>query len=415
MKRTIIGIICCMLPVLCGCTTEINQQETRFESAGISVGNTVNDTVNDIVNEKEIVLQNDSEYPEYYRREVITTINETADVVTADSVSYIFITDLHLDSDAANTTAAYRQLNAVVDVANNTDIDFVCVGGDLYDGRHAQEGGKEEALDIIRSVSEVLTKCNKPVFILQGNHDDNSFSAQIDGNLLYDADYIINKEEWYNATMAYFDQYASAYERGYFYYDIHGKNARVICLNMSDSDDTVVDGMQKEMGMYFYGYKDKQIDWLLNTAMSDENLDYYIMSHDGFEYPEGYSASSNRETLRNILEAANNHQNYDDGKFSKDFSKYTGKPVLYNCGHLHLFRAVEDAGTGGLTIINSEKAKISRHGVWGNFGASGYTVETLRNESEVTEALFDVVVSKKDTIDFIRFGSGDNRILKLDN
>ncbi|MDD6798642.1 MAG: metallophosphoesterase, partial [Clostridia bacterium] len=349
------------------------------ESVAISSTEVIQET------ESRITLTRNSQYPDYYETEVIKTIRTIESTATGDSVNYIFITDFHLDNDEISKVAAYRQLNAVVDIANNSDIDFVCVGGDIYNGRHAEENGKQNAMEILRSVSEILKECNKPVFILHGNHDDNSFSAQIDGNLLYDADYIINKEEWYSVTMAYFSSYATDYQDGYFYYDLPGKNTRVICLNMSDSDDTVVDGMQAEMGMHFYGYKDRQIDWLLNKAMTREDCKYLIMSHDAFDYPEGYSAVSNRDTLKNILSAAYTHQNYDDGKFSKNFSEWNANLVLYNSGHLHMERTYFDPSMGGLPILNTEKAKVSVHGVWGSFGPTGYRVEMTRTANTVSE------------------------------
>ena len=101
--------------------------------------------------------------------------------------------------------------------------------------------------------------------------------------------------------MAHFPQYAAKYQNGYYYYDLPGKNTRVICLNMSDSDDTVTDGKQAQMGMYFYGYSDEQIDWLLNTAMARQDCNYLFMSHDAFDYPEGYGEGGNRDTLQQIL------------------------------------------------------------------------------------------------------------------
>jgi len=333
--------------------------------------------------------------------------------VTGDSVSYIFITDTHLDTDENNTVAAYRQYNAVVDIANNTDIDFVCVGGDIYDGRHAEENGKENAMQILRNVSEILTACNKPVFILHGNHDDNSFSAQTDGNLLYGADYIINKDEWYSVTMAYFPQYATEYQEGYFYYDLPDKNVRVICLNMSDSDDTVVNGEQNEMGMYFYGYKDRQITWLLNKAMSRDDCQYLIMSHDAFDYPEGYSDTSNRDTLKNILTAAYTHTDYNDGKFAKNFADWGGELVLYNSGHLHMERTYLDESMGGLPVLNTDKGKVATHGVWGSFGSNGYWTQSPRTAGTISEACFDIVVSKDGELDFIRFGAGDDWQVKI--
>lgn len=336
----------------------------------------------------------------------VTEDKNVQDDITGESVSYIFITDLHLDTSEDAQTAAYRQLNAVVDVVNNTDIDFVCVGGDLYNGRDAEQDGKQKAMDKIESVSEILEECDKPVFILKGNHDDNSFSAQEDGNLLFDADYIINREEWYSVTMAHFPQYAAKYQNGYYYYDLPGKNTRVICLNMSDSDDTVTDGKQAQMGMYFYGYSDEQIDWLLNTAMARQDCNYLFMSHDAFDYPEGYGEGGNRDTLQQILKAAYTHTTFESGAFEKDFSHWTGNVVLYNSGHLHMERAVRDEETGGLPILNTQASLFSQSRGW-QFD-KGYTMAKDREKDTATEALFNVVISTGDKIQIVRFGAGED-------
>lgn len=169
-----------VLLVSAGCGSRNNVPGGSVQAESIAG----NDKGSTSVSTADVTLTRDSEYPDYYEQEVRKTIQTLDDTITGDSVSYIFITDTHLDSNEASTTAAYRMYNAVVDVANNSDVDFVCVGGDIYDGRHAEENGKANAMQIIRNVAEILSTCNKPVFFLHGNHDDNSFSAQVDGNLL---------------------------------------------------------------------------------------------------------------------------------------------------------------------------------------------------------------------------------------
>ena len=124
--------------------------------AGNDKGSTSVSAADGVSQARNVTLTRDLEYPDYYEQEVRKTIQTLDNTITGDSVSYIFITDTHLDSNEASTTAAYRMYNAVVDVANNSDVDFVCVGGDIYDGRHAEENGKANAMQIIRNVSGIL-------------------------------------------------------------------------------------------------------------------------------------------------------------------------------------------------------------------------------------------------------------------
>mgnify|MGYP002537306580 CR=1 FL=1 len=149
-----------VLLVSAGCGSRNNVPGGSVQAESIAG----NDKGSTSVSTADVTLTRDSEYPDYYEQEVRKTIQTLDDTITGDSVSYIFITDTHLDSNEASTTAAYRMYNAVVDVANNSDVDFVCVGGDIYDGRHAEENGKANAMQIIRNVAEILSACNKPVF-----------------------------------------------------------------------------------------------------------------------------------------------------------------------------------------------------------------------------------------------------------
>lgn len=383
--------------------------------SGVGADKVSNSTSQKVSGVDEMNLTQTSNYPEDYKTEVEKSIHTYQTMDTAETVSYIFISDIHLGKPDNKYSieeldeAVYRELYALVDVANNTDIDFVCVGGDIQDGTSGESDSKEVALDYLNKVSEILSNCNKPVLLLKGNHDDNSFSASSNPELLYNPDYIINNEEWYEATMAYFSQYTQSYQDGYFYYDLPDKNVRVVCLNMSDSDDTVVDGKRNEIGMYSYGYKDAQIDWLLNTAMAREDCEYVFLSHDAFDYPEGYSESSNRDTLEAIVNAASEHTVFQKGKFSKDFTSWTGKMELYHCGHLHQERTIVSEEAGGIPLLNTDIGRaISSFNPPQRWKDMQYEHMDGRKLNTINEALFDIVISGQKDVKFIRFGNGDD-------
>lgn len=398
-KRTVLCLILTFIFILSACSTKDNTN---------NVNNADNNKTSE---ERNITLTETEYYPESYTEEVLNTINTVNNKITGESVSYIFITDIHMDTSEETQVAAYRELNALVDVANNTDIDFVCIGGDMYNGRDAGTNGKQVAMDKIESIAEILEKCNKPVFMLKGNHDDNSFSAQEDDSLLFDADYIINRDEWYSVTMKHFSQYAQGYQNGYFYYDLPDKNTRVVCLNMSDSDDTVTDGKQNQMGMYYYGYQNEQIQWLLDEAMSRQDCNYMFMCHDAFDYPQGYGADSNRDTLQAILKAAYTHTAFNMNGFEKDFSNWNGNVVLYNSGHLHMERAIRDEETGGLPLLNTQSGMYAAQSRGWMFD-KGYSMVAEKVKDTAQEALFNVVISTGDDIQIVRFGAGEDHSLE---
>ena len=52
----------------------------------------------DVQKDRTVNLTQDDSYPESYREEVLQTIQTVQDDITGESVSYIFITDLHFDT-----------------------------------------------------------------------------------------------------------------------------------------------------------------------------------------------------------------------------------------------------------------------------------------------------------------------------
>ncbi len=365
-------------------------------------------------------LSNATIYDETYINEIAKTVNAVNETAYDQDISYVFITDTHIGLDEEQTEDIYREIQSAVDVANNSDVDFLCLGGDIEDGRFAGDsGGKQTALDILQRVSDILKGCNKPVFILKGNHDDNSFSAQVDGELLYDPDYIINSSEWYQATMANFSQYATDYQDGYYYYDIPGKDTRVICLNMSNSSDEIIDGKRVEMGMYYYGYHDEQIEWLLNTAMTRTDCKYVFLCHDAFDFPEGYNEKSNRDVLANILKAAYTHTNFQSEKFAKDFTNWNGKVLMYNNGHMHMEKYTTPDMVGGLPLLSTETAALYNYGAVRTLPSpwNTYTRTEGRSREGVNIAAYDIVIYQEqagdngnDAIRVVKFGNGSDAV-----
>ena len=110
----------------------------------------------DFYSKGDTVETQSANYPEAYKDEIMKTIRTVVNDETNDSISYIFITDMHIDTSEETREVAYNQLYAIVDIANNSDIDFVCVGGDMYNGRYADPNGKVIAMDTIESISKIL-------------------------------------------------------------------------------------------------------------------------------------------------------------------------------------------------------------------------------------------------------------------
>ena len=91
------------------------------------------------------------------------------------NVNYLFITDIHYNGQPTSDKGRLllKQVNAAIKVANSVDsIDFVVIGGDTTDGNYTS---KAESLKYAEAILEPFKNCKKPVLILAGNHDDNSY------------------------------------------------------------------------------------------------------------------------------------------------------------------------------------------------------------------------------------------------
>ena len=354
-----------------------------------------------------------------YEEEIKKTIQTYDEEKEAGAVSYIFITDLHAGSVGNSNmeeqlAADYRQVQAAVDVANNSDIDFICFGGDTLNEYYSDDNiNKEKVMNIMKCFTDILSKSNKPVFIVKGNHDEN---IQVNGDFKAEwatnPDYVLTQQEWYDVTMAQFPQYATDYHRGYFYYDLPGKNTRVVVFNMVDCDDTLEDGRRIEYAGMNYGLKDEQVQWLLDTALSKENTDYIFVVHDSFR--DGTRTYTNKEVMQEIMKAAYTHTDFSSGKFSYDFSKWTGNLKILHCGHYHHEGLELKEEYGGLPVITTECA-VSVNYNHASWAGSKFTHIENRQSGRLDEALFDLTILNKNEYQIVRFGAGNDLTLKLNN
>ena len=275
-------------------------------------------------------------------------------------------------------------------MANNDDsIDIVVVGGDITTG--LKYDTKEAAIADTQTALAPLKNCKKPVIVLKGNHDDNSYHTMRDDKPPLDPAKIVSDKLWREQIIEYVnneeiaDKFVYNTEvdnSAYFYYDVTkgGKTTRVIALNASDLDLTcdengVIANMPQSVyqwqtdgenefhwaaGYSRYGYSSRQIKWLADVALADFNGDVIFLSHQGID---GHSQSryqdtavTNSEALRNIINAYQNKTAYNgtlddvmadyDAEtdtyvkratmpVSVDFSGKTGKALVFQYGHTH--------------------------------------------------------------------------------
>lgn len=270
------------------------------------------------------------------------------------AVNYIFITDIHYSSSKAE--AIKTQLEIATEMANTIDaIDFIVIGGDTTTGMFET---KSAAIETTQLALEPLKECKKPVFVLMGNHDDNSYH-RFTYNVYY-PDRIISDKDWKDNVVDVFCPddivHDSQYKDSkYYYYDLADKKTRIICLDAVDyraqynskgviSELPIKDPAKTEhvakywSGCSWWGYSDQQINWLVNEAMTaDKDWDYVFLSHMGIDANTNcYNyVTQNGPALRDVIKAYQNRQSYGVGGKVKDYSGVSGKILAYQFGHIH--------------------------------------------------------------------------------
>ena len=291
------------------------------------------------------------------------------------AVNYIFVTDPHFDTGSAiYKQNSAKQFALAIEMANEMDeIDFVVLGGDLSNGDSAtsEAWGTE-----MESYLAAINDCTKPVFVLSGNHDDNAYGDVKDSVTVEQlSDRVISPDEWNEYIMNKFvkrtladgtevkvvqdkDPHKDAVNSKYYYYDLDGKNTRVICLFASDYEYTYdengnyslivkneneVNARSKTYNGYnFWGYSNYQMKWLAEEALGNLPEDYNVVvfSHMdilGETTSSGtFRAYKNGQVLSDILSAYQNKTAYTNESLgiTSNFSD-TGRIMSYQYGHEH--------------------------------------------------------------------------------
>ncbi len=304
---------------------------------------------------------------------------------TGKSVNYLFISDLHNGSyvndlnddgkrdydpldEIANRleTRRAKVANAVAMANTSPYIDFLVIGGDIINGYETTESHtykeakkknpkltvSEHCIDLIQEILAPLKDCKKPVFVLAGNHDDNSGHRlwqenHPEGPSLY-PEYLVSDLAWQKEVFSEFvnvkvvqdTEYTHSGKKlsKYYYYDLekYGKTTRIICLDYNDDrfpfDSKGVVTEATSMG----GYSNGQLKWLATTALNGDFDDCIILSHAGFT--DDSEQDSSNSPLRLILTAYQEETLYRKSSLGVNMNyagRKSGDILSYHHGHEH--------------------------------------------------------------------------------
>ncbi len=345
-----------------------------------------------------------------YQYEIDETVFKVLENTEEKSVSFGFITDLHFDdAQELSKTSIKKQLIALVEIANNSSLDFIVLGGDLYSGDVLKEN-KQGAKHLLIEMLEPLNESKKPVLVLKGNHDDNSYYNIYDPTIPLKDENILSCDEYYSYTNARFQGLIDSTDN-YFFYDLDKKNTRIICLNASDYPLTKnEDGTRIYAGSNYYGYSEEQLKWLVDIALGDRNKRYIILSHFGTDM---YTVDW-RDELNLIMKSLNEKTIYAGVGTSRDFSGYKGLE-LFCFGHLHADKISNSDKIGGAIAISTGSAVIDNTPVSAEESTNGYDRVLGRTYDNYSECLFDIIMIKSGEVRCLRFGAGEDRSIKKDS
>lgn len=317
---------------------------------------------------------------------------------SSGAVQYIMLTDSHIDAFSKdNQKAILVNYQKAVELANESSIDFICIGGDQVNGFGSLSNNNKA----VREINDILSKSNKPVIILRGNHDNNKNAGQqIDEQLTI--------PQWYGRNQKIFRRNSFVYQENieegtgcYFYYDIPQKKTRIIALDS-----------------WWNSHPNEQLQFLVFNAMTElDGWNYILLSH--LPPLEKYNTGGATETwengitrINNFILAFNSHSTITDVMYgTKDYSKSTSKVICITFGHTHASYLGFDSDMD--TFITS----TGSGGMYGNKKFNGENIlpdDNLTNRTDLqltdpNKYLFDVFTVNKKSIYRDRFGNGDNK------
>ena len=314
--------------------------------------------------------------PDYFQTQLDTklpTIIENANTAGRTGETFIFITDIHWDTN-------YKKSPALIDyILKHTNINLILGGGDLIN-----EGQKANMyaslIDCIKSVQFPLANNFFPS--ARGNHDDNSNWTSSEDVETYSFDYGTVHALMYNQICANMGVTFLTDTDHSFYFDREASRTRFIVLDTGrNSTFTAFDEFAEA----------------LLSAPSGYNI--IIVEH--FIYGNGYI----RPTFIQVMDviAAYNNRNSVTITNTYDFTGATGTVQLILGGHTHSDMSWEIGAEGnvsGVPIIITDTDSYRNH--------SG-------TEGTVDSQCFDVVSVDyaKKTVKCTRIGRGEDRTFLL--
>ncbi|MGG3605577.1 metallophosphoesterase [Priestia megaterium] len=177
--------------------------------------------------------------------------------------SFGFVTDSHYE----NGIGGLQQYFSLQNVSENIPMRFIVHGGDLINGYK----NKNQSLKDLNKMKQILSDTRLPVYLVKGNHDDNSYYVRDTQNSTT-TDMITEKEWKENVDELAENKLVRDEDNplgAYYYKDIKDVKVRIIVLNSNDVPViTTNSGKPKYYGINKYAFSSQQLKWVATKALN---------------------------------------------------------------------------------------------------------------------------------------------------
>lgn len=335
----------------------------------------------------------------YFKEEIIDTVNKIKALQNEGCFCFTIVADSHASPLFQQQKSCLKHtFENILCVHKLVDIDAIFHLGDLLfvndDPKTHSIWTDSQVAAWFHMVRGKLSKANKNVFFIAGNHDGKSGEEP-------------SRTTWHRTAVACQKEKITGYvkDEPYYYVDFPDARVRAICLmsNYKDNDEV------------YYGVYPEQVNWLKNDALlAPDDWNILLFSHictlGLYEtYPQ-----DNMEAFVGFLRAFQEKKQFHSEIFAADFSQAPNARIAAMfVGHTHA-DWIEPSGDAPFPVIGtgSSFVHMPERGAW---KMPANSTVPLREYDSVSEDLWDTVIfnPNKSTMDIIRFGAGEDRHIAL--
>ena len=329
----------------------------------------------------------------YYIEEFNKTVETINQLKTKNCLCFNLISDSHIFSFTEPEPSGYMYNFENVEALNKAvDIDCLFHLGDLM-WFMKNYWSEEKTVAFLTEARDNLIACNKNCYFVPGNHDGTDSHPPVE-------------KQWYDIFVKYKKDKLSSFEESKPYYSVDFKEHKTRFISLMAC-------FQNNEGIH-YGWYEEQINWLTDTLLSTpDNYKIILLTH--INPIDGDKRTENKDEFINYLNAFADGKEFKSSAFCADFTnKSSAKIILMLAGHTHYDRILNQTALPFpvVEVACNRFHEINKGDGWGE-KEGGFSPRRTFNTH--TADLWDTVIynSEKMTMDFIRFGAGEDFHIQL--